>query len=94
MSAQLKRQDLDQVQDQVQQVSPQFQEFQELNSNSAKFRELVFFARISVFCLSTVLTAFLLLTSGVSALYTFPLAMLVGLAITSTLTYFIIALNR
>ena len=75
-------------------ASPKYKEFQEFNSNSAKLRELVFFARIALFSVTTVLIAFLLLVLNLSAIWAFVLALLSSLAINSAVTAFIWSLLK
>ena len=72
-------------------ASPKYKEFQEFNSNSA---ELVFFARIALFSVTTVLIAFLLLVLNLSAMWAFVLALLSSLAINSAVTAFIWSLLK
>lgn len=95
MSANLKRQRQDQ-QDEALQVSysPKYREFQELNSNSAKFRELVFFARLATFSILTVLTCFILLSLNIQALWAFLLAILISTAITSSISHLIVSIKN
>ena len=48
-----------------------YQDYQALNNNSIKLQDMIFFGRISSFCVSTVLVAFLFLLSSLTALRTF-----------------------
>lgn len=75
-------------------AEPKFQEFQEFNSNSAKLRELLFFARIALFGVTTVVVAFMLLALNLSPLWAFSFALLVSLAITSAVSSLIWSLKR
>ncbi|MGT2925958.1 DUF3270 domain-containing protein [Streptococcus cuniculipharyngis] len=74
--------------------SPKYREFQELNSNSAKFRELVFFARVAIFSIMTVLICFVLLSLGIQSLWAFLLSLLISFALNSTLSYFIFSMKH
>lgn len=74
--------------------SPKYKEFQELNSNSAKFRELVFFARVAIFSIMTVLLCFILLSLKMQTLWAFLLALLISTALNSTLSYFIFSMRH
>ncbi|MEX2784316.1 DUF3270 domain-containing protein [Streptococcus sp. H49] len=74
--------------------SPKFQEFQEINSNNAKLRELMFFTRVAVFAVTTVLAAFTLLALNLSPIWSFVFALLISAATTSTLSVFIMSLKK
>lgn len=78
---------LEQRQQKQEQVSQQkFQEFQDLNGHSSKLKELIFFARIAVFSLITVLFAFVLLVMNLAPVWAFLIASAISLAITSFLS--------
>ncbi|EHI70247.1 DUF3270 domain-containing protein [Streptococcus ictaluri] len=62
-----------------------FQDFQDINGHNAKLKELIFFARIAVFSLITVLFAFVLLVMNLTPVWAFLFASLIGLASTSLL---------
>lgn len=95
MPANLKRQSYEELDEDLQvSYSPKYQEFQELNSNSAKFRELVFFARVAIFSIMSVLSCFILLSLGIEVIWAFLLAVLISTALTSTLSYFIFSMKH
>ncbi|MBM7636372.1 DUF3270 family protein [Streptococcus saliviloxodontae] len=71
-----------------------YREYQEINRNNAKFRELLFFARIAIFSIFTVLISFILLVLSVRPLLAFPIALLLSLALTSTLYYFVLSMRH
>ncbi len=48
-----------------------YQDDQGLNSNSIKLQDMIFFGRISCFCVSTVLVAFLFLVAQVATFWAF-----------------------
>ena len=48
-----------------------YQDYQGLNSNSIKLQDMIFFGRISSFCVSTVLVAFLFLVAQVATFWAF-----------------------
>ena len=48
-----------------------YQDYQGLNSNSIKLQDMIFFGRISSFCISTVLVAFLFLVAQVASFWAF-----------------------
>ena len=48
-----------------------YQDYQTLNSNSIKLQDMIFFGRISSFCVSTVLVAFLFLVAQVASFWAF-----------------------
>ena len=50
---------------------PQTTNYQGLNSNSIKLQDMIFFGRISSFCVSTVLVAFLFLVAQVASFWAF-----------------------
>lgn len=77
---QLKQQEQEQVSQQ------KFQEFQDLNGHSSKLKELIFFARIAVFSLITVLFAFVLLVMNLAPVWAFLIASAISLVITSFLS--------
>ncbi|MGT2887616.1 DUF3270 domain-containing protein [Streptococcus didelphis] len=77
-----KHQDFDHVELENQQ-EPKFQDFQEVNHHSGKFQELVFFARLAVFSLMTVLFAFVLLTMNLAPIWAFLLSSIISYALTS-----------
>ncbi|HGI4766887.1 TPA: DUF3270 domain-containing protein [Streptococcus agalactiae] len=74
----------------TEQAQPKFQEF----DHSAKLRELVFFARIALFSITTVLISFLLLALSLTPVWSFLLAMLASLAVTSAVSSFIWSLRQ
>lgn len=95
MPANLKRQRIEELEDDLQvSYSPKYREFQELNSNSAKFRELVFFARVAIFSIMSVLSCFILLSLNIGVVWAFLLAVLISTALTSTLSYFIFSMKH
>ncbi|MFC3932794.1 DUF3270 family protein [Streptococcus dentapri] len=98
MSAQRQQHDFDHYdsQDNIQanQEEPKYQEFYEIDTQSAKLRELLFFVRISLFCVSAVLLTFLFLTLGLGTITSFALAILLGIAITSTISTFILSMKK
>ena len=47
------------------------QDYQGLNSNSIKLQDMIFFGRVSSFCVSTVLVAFLFLVAQVATFWAF-----------------------
>ena len=51
--------------------TPNYQDYQGLNSNSIKLQDMIFFGRISSFCVSTVLVAFLFLVAQVATFWAF-----------------------
>ncbi|EMP71072.1 membrane protein [Streptococcus sobrinus DSM 20742 = ATCC 33478] len=59
-------------QNQTNQNQPKYQEFYQVDNQSAKLRELLFFARIALFCISSVLLTFLFLTMGLGTLIAIP----------------------
>lgn len=65
-----------------------YQTFQDFN-HSEKFRELIFFARIALFSILTVCISFGLLMLKLPTLLVFLFAILISLAITSTVSTFI-----
>ena len=48
-----------------------YQDYQGLNNNSIKLQDMIFFGRISSFCISTVLVAFLFLVAQVGSFWAF-----------------------
>ncbi|TWS94192.1 MULTISPECIES: DUF3270 family protein [unclassified Streptococcus] len=95
MPANLKRQRIEEFEEDLQiSYSPKYREFQELNSNSAKFRELVFFARVTIFSILSVLSCFVLLSLEIGVGWAFLLAILISTALTSTLSYFIFSMKH
>ena len=70
-------------------MSPKFQEFQEFNPNHAKLDELKFFARIALFGVLTVVTAFFLLVLNLAPLWAFIISGFLSLAISSALYVFL-----
>ncbi|EFQ56535.1 DUF3270 family protein [Streptococcus downei] len=79
---------------QSKQNQPKYQEFYQVDTQSAKLRELLFFARIALFSISSVLLTFLFLTMGMGTLVAFSLAVLLGIAITSTISTFILSMKK
>ena len=49
--------------------TPKFYEFQEINHRSAKLKELMFFARIALFAISTVVVSFFLLVLNLAPIW-------------------------
>lgn len=94
MTAPLKQHHTVEHKSQKEDARPKFKEFQEFNSNNAKLRELLFFARIALFGISTVLISFFLLVLNLTPLWAFTLAMLASLAITSTISSIIWSLKQ
>ncbi|MBM7643008.1 DUF3270 family protein [Streptococcus loxodontisalivarius] len=88
--------ELEQHEDEQGQIAEQarYREYQEINRNSSKFRELLFFTKIAIFSVFTVLISFILLVLSVRPLLAFPIAMLLSLAFTSTIYYFILSMRR
>ncbi|HEO2738935.1 TPA: DUF3270 domain-containing protein [Streptococcus agalactiae] len=80
----------------TEQAQPKFQVFQVFQEfdHSAKLRELVFFARIALFSITTVLISFLLLALSLTPVWSFLLAMLASLAVTSAVSSFIWSLRQ
>ncbi|MGT2930286.1 DUF3270 family protein [Streptococcus dentasini] len=76
------------------QSEPKYQEFYEIDTQSAKLRELLFFARIALFSISSVLLTFLFLALGLGTLVSFTLALLLGIAITSTISTFVLSMKK
>lgn len=62
-----------------------FQDF----SYNAKFRDLIFFARITLFAILTIFTAFVLLTLNLPTILVFLFSILISLAVTSTVSTFL-----
>lgn len=81
-------------QNQTNQNQTKYQEFYQVDNQSAKLRELLFFARIALFCISSVLLTFLFLTMGLGTLIAFSLAVLLGIAITSTISTFVLSMKK
>ena len=50
---------------------PQTANYQGLNNNSIKLQDMIFFGRVSSFCVSTVLVAFLFLVAQVASFWAF-----------------------
>ena len=48
-----------------------YQDYQGLNNNSIKLQDMIFFGRVSSFCVSTVLVAFLFLVAQVATFWAF-----------------------
>ena len=86
--------DFDYYPNQESQNQPKYQEFYQVDTQSAKLRELLFFARIALFSISSVLLTFLFLTMGMGTLVAFSLAVLLGIAITSTISTFILSMKK
>lgn len=64
----------------------QFQDFKDISNHSAKLKELIFFGRIAIFSLVTVLFAFVLLVMNLTPLWAFLFASTLSLAVTSMMT--------
>ncbi|EHI74233.1 Protein of uncharacterised function (DUF3270) [Streptococcus criceti] len=79
---------------QANQSQQKYQEFYQVDTQSAKLRELLFFARIALFCISSVLLSFLFLTMGWGTVVSFSLAILLGIAITSTVSTFVLSMKK
>lgn len=79
MADNLKRQ-FDQVEDFESEVrqTPTYQEYDGLNSNSIKLQDMIFFGRISLFCVTTVLVAFLFLVAQVATGWSFFWAIVIS----------------
>lgn len=87
MAAPLRQENFEQHQEE-QQIEQRYHVFQDFSQN-AKFRELVFFARIAFFTITTVFLAFGLLALNLPTILVFLFAILISLAITSTMSTFI-----
>lgn len=74
--------------------APKFYEFKEINHKSAKFKELMFFARIALFAISTVVVSFFLLVLNLAPIWAFLFASLISLAITSAVSSIIWSLRH
>ncbi|TDE71793.1 DUF3270 family protein [Streptococcus vicugnae] len=74
--------------------TPKFYEFQEINHRSAKLKELMFFARIALFSVSTVVVSFFLLVLNLAPIWAFLFASLISLAITSAISSIIWSLRH
>ncbi|SFR74346.1 Protein of unknown function [Streptococcus equinus] len=74
--------------------TPKFYEFQEINHRSAKLKELMFFARIALFAISTVVVSFFLLVLNLAPIWAFLFASLISLAITSAVSSIIWSLRH
>lgn len=85
MPTPLKKHDAFEHDDSYQESQGKFQDFQEFNGQSAKLKELVFFARIAGFSLITVLFAFVLLVMNLAPVLAFLFASIISLGITSLL---------
>lgn len=85
MPTPLKKHDAFEHDDSYQESQGKFQDFQEFNCQSAKLKELVFFARIACFSLITVLFAFVLLVMNLAPILAFLFASIISLGITSLL---------
>lgn len=79
MADNLKHQ-FDQVEDFERQVTQTttYQEYDALNSNSTKLQDMIFFGRISAFCVTTVLVAFLFLVAQVATGWAFFWAIVIS----------------
>lgn len=71
--------------------APKFQEFDHRN---AKLKELMFFARIALFGISTVVISFFLLVLNLAPIWAFLFASLISLAITSAVSSIIWSLRH
>ncbi|WP_283265638.1 DUF3270 domain-containing protein [Streptococcus dysgalactiae] len=85
MPTPLKKHDAFEHDDSYQESQGKFQDFQEFNGQSAKLKELVFFAWIACFSLITVLFAFVLLVMNLAPVLAFLFASIISLGITSLL---------
>lgn len=74
--------------------APKFQEFQEIDHRNAKLKELMFFARIALFGISTVVISFFLLVLNLAPIWAFLFASLISLAITSAVSSIIWSLRH
>lgn len=74
--------------------TPKFYEFQEINHRSAKLKELMFFTRIALFAISTVVVSFFLLVLNLAPIWAFLFASLISLAITSAVSSIIWSLRH
>ena len=84
MSANLNRQTEDFEDLNFQEESmPKYQEFQDFDDNRTKLDELIFFAKLAFFCVTTILVCFILLVAKFSPTFAFPLAMLISWGITA-----------
>ncbi len=72
----------------------EFQEFQEIDHRNAKLKELMFFARIALFGISTVVISFFLLVLNLAPIWAFLFASLISLAITSAVSSIIWSLRH
>ncbi|HHJ7053021.1 TPA: DUF3270 domain-containing protein [Streptococcus pyogenes] len=84
MPAPLKKHNSVEQDDSYQESQSKFRDFQEFNGQSAKLKELVFFARIASFSLITVLFAFVLLVMNLAPMFAFLFASIISLGITSS----------
>ena len=71
--------------------APKFQEFQEIDHRNAKLKELMFFARIALFGISTVVISLVL---NLAPIWAFLFASLISLAITSAVSSIIWSLRH
>ncbi|MGT2908164.1 DUF3270 domain-containing protein [Streptococcus dentiloxodontae] len=69
------------------QNTPVYQEYQDLNSNSIKLQDLVFFGRLSSFCISTVLIAFLFLSAEISTFWSLFWAVTISIGLQALVQY-------
>lgn len=83
-----------QEQEQLKAEQPKYQEFKAIDTQTAKFQDLLFFVRLTSFSVITVLSCFLLLTKGMSAIAAFPLGIVLGAIITITLAFLLDLLRR
>ncbi|MGT2958771.1 hypothetical protein A9Q68_04220 [Streptococcus bovimastitidis] len=67
-------------------LEPKYQDFQEYNSQSSKLEELLFFARVAIFSMITVLIAFVLLAMNLAPIWAFFISSLISYGATSSLT--------
>lgn len=92
MSTQVNRQQrLDEFYDYQETYTPNYIEFTETTPQAEKMRELLFFSKISLLGVVTVLTSFVLLVLGLTPLLALPLATLVGFG-TATVIFRLIQL--
>lgn len=68
--------------------------FQEIDHRNAKLKELMFFARIALFGISTVVISFFLLVLNLAPIWAFLFASLISLAITSAVSSIIWSLRH
>lgn len=70
--------------------TPKYQAFNDLNSHTSKLKELVFFAQLAVFCVTTALLSFFFLSLNLSAIIALPLSCGISFGLTRTLKHLIL----